>query len=91
MNQIQSAIKRLGALTATLCCLLARRLLQRDVRYVNLYCASRASGVDGLLNWDAHKTLKPDYERHCPIFDQPTAALLTDLKQSGLLDATLVL
>ena len=72
-------------------CLLARRLLERNVRYVNLYCASRASGVDGLLNWDAHKTLKPDYERHCPIFDQPTAALLTDLKRSGLLEDTLVL
>jgi hypothetical protein len=72
-------------------CLLARRLLERGVRYVNLYCASRASGVDGLLNWDAHKTLKPDYERHCPIFDEPTAALLTDLKQRGLLDDTLVL
>ncbi|QDT65170.1 DUF1501 domain-containing protein [Calycomorphotria hydatis] len=72
-------------------CLLARRLLERDVRYVNLYCSSRASGVDGLLNWDAHKTLKADYERHCPIFDQPTAALLTDLKKSGLLEDTLVL
>lgn len=72
-------------------CLLARRLLERGVRYVNLYCASRASGVDGLLNWDAHRTLKPDYERHCPIFDQPTAALLADLKQRGLLDDTLVL
>ena len=72
-------------------CLLARRLLERDVRYVNLYCASRASGVDGLLNWDAHKTLKADYERHLPIFDQPTAALIDDLKQSGLLDDTLVL
>jgi hypothetical protein len=72
-------------------CLLARRLLERGVRYVNLYCASRASGVDGLLNWDAHKTLKSDYERHCPVFDGPTAALLTDLKQSGLLDDTLVL
>jgi len=72
-------------------CLLARRLLERDVRYVNLYCASRASGVDGLLNWDAHKTLKSDYERHCPIFDQPTAALLSDLKQRGLLEDTLVL
>ena len=72
-------------------CLLARRLLQRGVRYVNLYCASRASGVDGLLNWDAHKTLKSDYERHCPIFDQPTAALLTDLKQRGMLDDTLVI
>jgi hypothetical protein len=72
-------------------CLLARRLLERGVRYVNLYCASRASGVDGLLNWDAHKTLKADYERHCPVFDQPTAALLTDLKERGLLDDTLVL
>ncbi len=72
-------------------CLLARRLLERGVRYVNLYCASRASGVDGLLNWDAHKTLKSDYERHCPIFDQPTAALFTDLAQRGLLDDTLVL
>jgi len=38
-------------------CLLARRLLERGVRFVNLYCASRASGVDGMLNWDAHKTL----------------------------------
>ncbi len=72
-------------------CILARRLLERGVRYVNLYCASRASGVDGLLNWDAHKTLKSDYERHCPIFDQPTAALITDLKQRGMLDDTLVL
>ena len=72
-------------------CLLARRLLERGVRYVNLYCSSRASGVDGLLNWDAHKTLKADYERHGPIFDQPTAALLSDLKQSGLLADTLVL
>lgn len=72
-------------------CLLARRLLERGVRYVNLYCASRASGVDGLLNWDAHKTLKADYERHCPVFDGPTAALLSDLKKSGMLKDTLVL
>lgn len=72
-------------------CLLARRMLERGVRCVNLYCASRASGVDGLLNWDAHRTLKPDYERHVPIFDQPTAALLSDLKARGLLDETLVL
>lgn len=72
-------------------CLLARRLLERGVRYVNLYCASRASGVDGLLNWDAHKTLKSDYQRHCPVLDQPTAALLSDLKQRGMLEDTLVL
>jgi uncharacterized protein (DUF1501 family) len=71
-------------------CLLARRFLEKGVRYVSLYCASRASAVDGLLNWDAHKTLQSDYARHCPIFDQPTAALLTDLKQRGLLENVLV-
>lgn len=72
-------------------CLLARRLVERGVRYVQLYCASRASGVDGLLNWDAHKTLKADYERHFPIFDQPTAGLIADLRGRGLLNDTLVL
>ncbi len=72
-------------------CLLARRFLEQGVRYVSLYCASRASAVDGLLNWDAHKTLKSDYERHCPVFDQPTAALLADLKQRGMLKDVLVL
>ena len=72
-------------------CILARRLLERGVRFVQLYCGSHASGVDGLLNWDAHKTLKADYDRHGPILDQPTAALLNDLKQRGLLSDTLVL
>jgi hypothetical protein len=72
-------------------CLLSRRLLEQGVRYVSLYCASRASAVDGLLNWDAHKTLKADYERHAPIFDQPTAALLADLKQRGMLNDVLVI
>jgi hypothetical protein len=71
-------------------CLLSRRFLEQGVRYVSLYCSSRASAVDGLLNWDAHKTLKADYERHGPIFDQPTAALLTDLKQRGMLNDVLV-
>jgi uncharacterized protein (DUF1501 family) len=72
-------------------CLLARRLLERNVRYVQLFCASRASGVDGLLNWDAHKTLQPDYERHCPILDKPTAGLIRDLESRGMLGDTLVL
>ncbi|MFM7320857.1 MAG: DUF1501 domain-containing protein [Armatimonadota bacterium] len=70
---------------------LSRRLLERGVRFVQLYCGASASQVDGLLNWDAHKTLKADYERHVPIFDRPTAALLSDLKRTGLLDETLVL
>jgi len=72
-------------------CLLARRLLEREVRFVQLFCASRASGVDGLLNWDAHKTLKADYERHCPILDQPTAGLIRDMQSRGMLKDTLVL
>ena len=72
-------------------CLLARRLIERGVRFVQLFCGSRASGVDGLLNWDAHKTLKQDYERHCPILDRPTAGLIRDLKARGLLEDTLVL
>ncbi len=72
-------------------CILARRLLERGVRFVQLYCGGPAAQVDGLLNWDAHRTLKADYERHCPIMDQPTAALLTDLKQRGMLEETLVL
>lgn len=72
-------------------CLLSRRLLERGVRFVTLYCGSRASGVDGLLNWDAHKTLKADYERHCPIFDRATAGLLKDMASRGLLDETIVL
>jgi hypothetical protein len=71
--------------------ILARRLLERGVRFVQLYCGACASQVDGLLNWDAHKTLKQDMERHCPILDQPTAALLQDLKRRGLLEDTLVL
>ena len=69
----------------------AVRLVERGVRFVQLFCGSRASGVDGLLNWDAHKTLKQDYERHCPILDKPTAGLLQDLKSRGLLEDTLVL
>lgn len=72
-------------------CLLARRLSERGVRYVQLYCASRASGVDGLLNWDAHKTLEADYSRHLPILDKPTAGLISDLAARGMLDDTLVL
>jgi hypothetical protein len=72
-------------------CLLARRLLERGVRFVQLFCGAHASGVQGLLNWDAHDTLKADYDRHGPIMDQPTAALLIDLKRRGMLDDTLVI
>jgi uncharacterized protein (DUF1501 family) len=70
-------------------CLLARRLLERDVRFVQLFNGSYAMG-EGVGNWDGHKTLKTQYEVHAPILDKPLAALLTDLKRTGLLKDTLV-
>ena len=70
-------------------CLLARRLLERGVRFVTLYNGAFAMG-EGNLNWDGHRQIKSDYDRHGPILDQPAAALLIDLKARGLLDDTLV-
>jgi hypothetical protein len=71
-------------------CLLARRLIERDVRFVTLFNGAFAMG-EGALNWDGHRRIKSDYDRHGPILDGPCAALLTDLKARGLLDDTLVL
>lgn len=71
-------------------CLLARRLIERGVRYVQLFNGAYAMG-EGVGNWDGHKQLKKDYDRHGPILDQPAAALLTDLKARGLLKDTLVI
>jgi hypothetical protein len=70
-------------------CLLARRLLERDVRFVQLFNGSYAMG-EGVGNWDGHRTLKAQYETHAAILDQPAAALLADLKRGGLLTDTLV-
>lgn len=70
-------------------CLLARRLLERGVRFVQLFNGSYAMG-EGVGNWDGHKTLKSQYEVHAPILDQPAAALLKDLKRTGMLNDTLV-
>ncbi len=70
-------------------CLLARRLLERGVRFVQLFNGAYAMG-EGVGNWDGHKALKSQYEIHAPILDQPAAALLSDLKTRGLLDDTLV-
>jgi len=61
-------------------CLLARRLVERGVRFVNLYHAS----------WDHHSNLDPELTFNCQMADQPVAALIKDLKQRGLLDTTLV-
>ena len=61
-------------------CLLARRLVERGVRFVNIVHAS----------WDQHSKLKHDLAWNCRMADQPIAALIQDLKQRGLLDETLV-
>ncbi len=61
-------------------CLLARRLVERGVRFVNVYCG----------NWDAHFNLSGNHTRLCRVVDQPIAALLDDLDRRGLLDSTLV-
>ena len=71
-------------------CLLARRLIERGVRFVTLFNGAFAMG-EGQLNWDGHRRIKSDYDRHGPILDRPAAALLIDLKARGLLDDTLVL
>jgi hypothetical protein len=70
-------------------CLLARRLLERDVRFVQLYNGAYAMG-EGVGNWDGHKFLRQQYELHAPVLDEPCAALLKDLKGRGMLDDTLV-
>ena len=70
-------------------CLLARRLLERGVRFVQLFNGAYAMG-EGVGNWDGHKSLKSQYDVHGPVLDQPAAALLTDLKARGMLDDTLV-
>jgi len=61
-------------------CLLARRLAERDVRFVQLYH----------LGWDQHSDLPREIESQCRDTDQASAALITDLKRRGLLDETLV-
>ena len=70
-------------------CLFARRLIEKGVRFVQLFNGAYAMG-EGVGNWDGHKQLKKDYDRHGPILDKPVAGLLTDLKSRGLLDDTLV-
>jgi hypothetical protein len=70
-------------------CVLARRLLERGVRFVQLFNGAYAMG-EGVGNWDGHRAIKTQYDIHGPILDQPCAALLRDLKQRGLLDDTLV-
>jgi len=65
-------------------CLLARRLVERGVRFVQLYSGD-------VTGWDAHDDVEANHSRMCLGTDQPVAALLKDLKRRGLLDETLVI
>ena len=71
-------------------CILARRLVERGVRFVQLFNGAYQTGGEGVSNWDGHKDLFNQYNLHGPVLDKPTAGLLLDLKQRGLLDDTLV-
>ena len=64
-------------------CLLARRLVERGVRFVQIYCGSGSK-------WDAHSNVEANHSRYCAESDKPIAGLLKDLKRRGLLDSTLV-
>jgi len=64
-------------------CLMGRRLVERGVRFVELYCGS-GSG------WDAHSNLEGNHAKWCKASDQPVAALLEDLERRGMLQDTLV-
>ena len=71
-------------------CILARRLVEQGVRFVQLFNGAYQTGGEGVSNWDGHKVLKEQYSKHGPVLDQPVAALLADMKQRGLLEQTLV-
>ncbi len=67
-------------------CLIARRLVERGVRFVQIY----HGGGHQQQNWDAHNGVEENLAIHCPEIDKPISALLTDLAARGLLDETLV-
>ncbi len=68
-------------------CLMARRLVERGVRMVQIYSGGGNFGE----SWDAHWDLKENHGQHCAETDKPIAGLLADLKSRGLLDSTLVI
>ena len=70
-------------------CLLARRLLERGVRHVQLF--SGGSFGSPRINWDGHEDMKRNHGREALRIDQPDAALIKDLRSRGMLDETLVL
>jgi len=71
-------------------CILARRLVEQGVRFVQLFNGAYQTGGEGVSNWDGHKVLEQQYNLHGPVLDQPVAALVSDLRDRGLLEDTLV-
>ena len=69
-------------------CILARRLLERGVRVVQLF--NGATTPNGINNWDSHSNIKKTHGMQAEIMDQPTAALIQDMKRRGMLDDVLV-
>ncbi|HEV8544188.1 MAG TPA: DUF1501 domain-containing protein [Verrucomicrobiae bacterium] len=67
-------------------CLIARRLVERGVRFVQIY----HGGGHQQQNWDAHNGVEENLRIHCPEIDRPISALLTDLERRGLLEETLI-
>jgi hypothetical protein len=67
-------------------CLTARRLVERGVRFVQIY----SGGMDNQLSWDGHVDIRGNHQGFADETDRPVAALLTDLKARGLLASTLV-
>jgi hypothetical protein len=71
-------------------CILGRRLIEQGVRFVQVFNGAYQTGGEGVSNWDGHKDLANQYAKHGPVLDQPTAALVRDMKQRGLLEDTLI-
>jgi hypothetical protein len=71
-------------------CILARRLIEKGVRFVQLFNGAYQTGGEGVSNWDGHKDIANQYAVHGPVLDKPTAGLLIDLRQRGLLEDTLL-
>ena len=69
-------------------CLIARRLVERGVRFIQIY--SGGGGAGGQNTWDGHFGIEENLAIHAPEVDKPIAALLADLDQRGMLDETLV-
>jgi hypothetical protein len=93
LDREPESIKKLYGLDQKKCahfarqCLIARRMVERGVRFVQIY----SGGMENQLSWDGHKDILGNHGGFAAETDQPIAALLEDLRQRGLLDSTLVI